>query len=138
MVPFFPFLLGGNGMTIQKVLSTVDELKPNSISEGQKLEWLNEIETTVYTEVILTHQGSDQYEKPHIDLNTDYNTELIAQEPYDRIYPEYVMCKIDFTEREWDGYNNTAAQFSQSYKEYKAWYNRNHLPKSSVKWKNFL
>ena len=125
-------------MTIQQVLSTVDELKPNSIDEGPKLEWLNEIELTIYMEVILTHQGSEDIKEPCIDRNSDYNTDLIAQAPYDRLYPEYVMCKVDFANREWDSYNNTAAQFSQSYAEYKAWYNRNHMPKGNVRIKNFM
>lgn len=124
-------------MTIQEIISEADKINPNTIDEGTKIGWLNTIETTIYKELVLPRQGSELVKEPKITLDADYNQELIAEAPYDRLYVEYLLCKIDFTNREWDSYNNTASQFQQSYKEFAAYYNKNHMHKRT-KMKNFL
>lgn len=135
---FRSFLLFvGGTMNIQQVMSTVDELKPNTIDEGIKLGWLQDVELTIYNEIILTHENSENYEKPEISLQTSYSTELIAEEPYARLYSEYLMSKIDFIQQEWTSYNNMSEQFNQSYKEYMAYYGRTHKHKQ-VRIKNYM
>lgn len=124
-------------MTIQEAISEADKLCPNLIEDGTKLGWLNTIETTIYRELVLPREGSELVEEPNINIDTDYCQELIAIAPYDRLYVEYLLSKIDFTNREWDSYNNTASQFNQSYKEFAAYYNRTHMHKGT-KLKNYL
>lgn len=124
-------------MTIQEILAEVDETNPNAIDEGLKLKWLNTIETTIYTELVLPRDGSELVDKPNITIDTDYSLELIAQAPYDRLYVEYLLSKIDYTNREWDSYNNIANQFNQSYQEFAAHYNKQHKHKQT-KLKNYL
>ncbi len=135
---FRSFLLFvGGTMNIQQVMSTVDELKPNTIDEGIKLGWLQDVELTIYKEIILTHENNETYKKPNISIDTPYSTELIAEEPYARLYSEYLMSKIDFIQQEWTAYNNMSEQFNQSYKEYMAYYGRNHKHKQ-VRIKNYM
>lgn len=124
-------------MTIQEVISEADKLNPNTIDEGQKIKWLNDIESTIYIEVVLPREGSELVEEPNISADCDYSHKLIASAPYDRLYVEYILSKIDFTNREFDSYNNTANQFNQSYKEFAAYYNRNHMHKGT-KLKNYM
>lgn len=124
-------------MTIQEVLSTVDCLKLNAIDEGQKLNWLNDIEAMIYTEIVLPRKDSENVTKVEINIECDYNDVLIAPEPYSKLYAEYVMSKIDFVNREWVSYNNQIDAFNQSYKEFSAYYARMH-PHKKVKLKNFM
>lgn len=120
-------------MTIQEVLTNVDEKKPNAIDDGIKLSWLNEIEETIYKEIILTHEDGEEKKYRTININSDYETELLAESPYSRLYEEYIMSKIDFQNAEWERYNNTVEQFNESYEEYAAYYNRNHMPKKRTR-----
>ena len=124
-------------MTIQEVITEVDELNPNVIDEGLKIKWLNDIENTIYLELVLPREGSEQIEKPNITIDSDYSHELIADTPYSRLYAEYILSKIDYTNREYDSYNNMVQQFNESYKEFAAYYNRNHMHKAT-KLKNYI
>lgn len=118
-------------MTIQEVITEVDELNPNVIDEGLKIKWLNDIENIIYIELVLPRQGSEHIEKPDITIASDYSHELIADIPYSRLYVEYILSKIDYTNREYDSYNNMVQQFNESYKEFVAYYNRNHMHKAT-------
>lgn len=124
-------------MTIQEVITEADERNPNAIAEGLKIKWLNDIENTIYVELVFPRSGSEQTEKPNITIDSDYSKELIADTPYSRLYVEYILSKIDFTNREYDSYNNMVQQFNQSYQEFAAYYNRNHMHKAT-KLKNYI
>lgn len=120
-------------MTIQKVMAEVESISPNAIDEGLKISWLNQMEETIYKEVICTHEGYEEIHLKQITMESDYEQELIAEDPYSKLYVFYLLSKIDFINHEWDSYNNTAEMFNQAYKEYKAYYNRNHMPVQKVK-----
>ena len=125
-------------MNIRKVLEEADELRPNVIDDGSKLAWLNDLENTIYHQLILPRMGHEEYEEPHIDSGTDYDHELIVKQPYERLYVDYIMSKIDWVNREWENYNNTAAQFKTTFDEYAAWYGRNHMYITTSRPKNYL
>lgn len=120
-------------MTIQEVMTEVESISPNAIDEGLKMAWLNSLEETIYKEVICTHEGHENVTLRKITMETDYERELIAEEPYARLYVLYLLTKINYANHEWSDYNNTAEMFNQAYKEYKAYYNRNHMPVQKVK-----
>lgn len=63
-------------MTIQEVITEADRLNPNVIDEGLKIKWLNDIENTIYNEIVLPREGSDRIEKPDITIDSDYSHEL--------------------------------------------------------------
>lgn len=120
-------------MTIQDVLAQVENLNPNAIDEGIKLSWLDEVEHTIYKEIILTHSGNENLVYEKIALDTDYEKELLAEEPYSKLYVFYLLSKIDFINHEWESYNNTSEMFNNAYKEYAAYYNKNNMPISKIR-----
>lgn len=124
-------------MNVQQVMSAVDEKKPNTVPEGVKLGWLNTVEQTIYVELVKLREDSEAVICPQIDMDS-YDTELIADGPYSRLYEEYLLCKIDFYNQEWESYNNSASQFQQSYNEYAAYYNSMHKYKRNCRMKNFM
>ena len=64
------------------------------------------------------------------------DTELMVPSPFDDIYQLYVGAMIDFHNREYDQYNNTAAMFEERLGQYEAWYIRNNPSCNRVNFKN--
>lgn len=111
-------------MTIAKVLAAADAVKPNAFSEEVKLQWVNEAEGMVQTDVLL--RAIDDvvtYEWP-----TDENTELLVKPPHDKLYLAYLIAMIDFTNGEYNKYANTVAMFNTHLSEYAAWFQRTYRP----------
>lgn len=111
-------------MTIREVLTQVDDLKPNSYTEEDKLVWLKEVENKIYQDIVCTHEDAVAM----TDFKDDSN-DLIAHSPYDNLYVSYLCAKIDFFNRETEGYNNQMIMFNTEYQGFANWYNRNHMPK---------
>ena len=107
-------------MTPNKVIEKVDRRKPNSYSEEDKLDWINELDGMVQRLVIQTDEV-EQYSYP-----TDLDRELLIPAPYDDVYGLFLEAKIDFYNREYSNYNNSAMMFESQFSEYKKDYIRKH------------
>lgn len=125
-------------MTISEAITECDELKPNQYSDTHKLRWLTDIEKTIMNEIILTHEreikegGEETGEFNGYDEDTDYETELIAPDPYSQLYVFYLMAMIDFYNGETTKYQNSYVMFNAKYQEFANYWNRTHktvLPK---------
>lgn len=127
MLPFS--FLRGRGMTIDEVLTEVDELKPNQYDDAMKVKWLSELDGKVFNELILTHVTDYEYDEFNGYTLGDMATELIAKEPYSDIYRNYVFAMIDYLNGETDRYINSLTMFNASMKDYRDWFNRTHTPK---------
>ncbi|MBQ7974353.1 MAG: hypothetical protein IJ300_01520 [Clostridia bacterium] len=110
-------------MTPNKAIEKVDRLKPNSYSEEDKLGWINELDGMVQRLVI---QADDikQYSFPG-----DMDKELLIPAPFDDCYTLFLEAKIDYYNREYANYNNSAMMFEAQYGEYKKAYIREHKAK---------
>lgn len=111
-------------MTIAKVLAAADAVKPNAFPEEVKLQWINEAEGMVQTDIML--RAVDDvvvYEWPK-----DENTELLVRPPHDKIYLAYLIAMIDFTNGEYNKYANTVQMFNTHLSEYAAWFQRTYRP----------
>ena len=97
----------------------------NSAPDEMKIRWLSELDGIIYNDVILTHEveanGFSEY--------TDTTQELIAKAPYDVLYVYWLMAQIDLKASELNKYNNSLALFNVALRDYKAWFNRNYMPK---------
>lgn len=117
-------------MTINKLMTLVDDLTPNQYSAEHKLRWLNELEQTVYLEILMTHGGDrPQTLAPYTPAD---NSVLLAPDPFSRIYPLYLAGRIHYHNGETDRYNDAAAAFQQAWDEYRNWYNRTHTPEAQA------
>lgn len=116
-------------MTVQQAIERVNMMRAgNSVSDDMKITWLNELDHTIYNDVILTHQSSAS---KFVDY-TDGTSELIAESPYDVMYVYWLMAQIDLAVTELNKYNNSLALFKETLRDYKAWYNRTHMPVSKA------
>ena len=107
-------------MTPNKAIEIVDRLKPNSYSEEDKLRWINELDGMAQRLVIQT-DNINQYSYPE-----DMNKELLIPAPFDDCYTLFLEAKIDYHNREYANYNNSAMMFEAQYSEYKKAYIRDN------------
>lgn len=117
-------------MTILEAISRVDDVKPNSYSQADKIAWLSRIDATIKNEIIDTHEGAENIAFNGYDLDTDTNTELLVPAPYDEVYIRYLEMQIDYANNEYGKYNNSMVMYNAAYAAYEKYYNRNHMPLS--------
>lgn len=117
-------------MTIQDAIDQVTRLWPSDYDANDMLRWLNRVENQIYDEIILTHEGGDEIERPAFDEDTDRDeTALLAPAPYDELYLYYLEYQIDYNNIETEKASNSMAMFAAAYQAFANWYNRTHRPK---------
>lgn len=115
-------------MTIAEAIQCIDNLKPNTYSEIDKIKWLSKLDGIVKKEIIDTHEGGDSVVFNGYDENTSTDTELIVKAPYDDIYTSWLETRIDYANGEYAKYNNSTTVFNTAYSAFASAYNREHMP----------
>jgi hypothetical protein len=115
-------------MTIMEALYRVDELKPNSYSQVEKIKWLSALDGMVKSEIIDTHEGEEDKVFNGYNEDTVLTTELLIPAPYDEIYIRWLETQMDYNNGEYGKYNNSVAMYNTAYSAYERHYNRTHMP----------
>lgn len=115
-------------MKINEAISIIDDLKPNTYSQSDKITWLSHVDATVKSLIIDTHEGADDVTFSGYDDSTDLNTELLVPEPFDELYLRWLEAQIDYYNGEYGKYNNAIVMYNAAYKAYQNEYNRTHMP----------
>lgn len=131
-------------MTPNKAIEVVDRLRPNSYSEEDKLRWINELDGMVkrlvfqwdekYIQELKTQRKNKEISEEEynelIDKTKSYSypedmdKELLIPAPFEEVYTLYLEAQIDYHNREYGNYNNSAMMFEMRYSEYKKDYIR--------------
>ena len=133
-------------MTPNKAIEIIDRLKPNIYTDEDKLRWINELDGMVKRLVFQWDKKyfkelKTQYEKNQI-TEEEYNEildkakpysypedmvrELLIPAPFDDSYTLFLEAKIDYYNREYGNYNNSAMMFEAQFSEYKKDYIRHN------------
>ena len=120
-------------MTLMDAIYRIDNLKPNSYSQEEKIKWLSALDGTIKAEIIDTHEGGEGVVFNGYNENTVLTTEMLVPHPYDDIYIRWLETQIDYANGEYGKYNNSITMYNKAYSAYENYYNRTHLPIS----KNF-
>lgn len=56
------------------------------------------------------------------------DVELLAEAPHFKLYPEYIMARIDYANGEYDKYQNTMQMFNAFWGEFSRWFARTYNP----------
>lgn len=115
-------------MTIMDAIYRIDELKPNSYSQSEKIKWLSTLDGLVKSEIIDTHEGGEDVVFSGYDENTDLSTVLLIPAPYDHIYIHWLEARIDYSNGEYGKYNNSLVAYNDAYSIFQKYYNRTHMP----------
>ena len=116
-------------MTIMDALYRIDEVKPNSYSQSEKIKWLSSLDGLVKSEVIDTHEGGEDVVFNGYHEDVDLQTVLLVPAPYDDIYLRWLETQIDYANGEYGKYNNSITMYNTAYSAFANHYNRTHMPK---------
>ena len=117
-------------MTIMEAISRIDEIKPNSFSQGEKVQWLSTLDGLIKSEIIDTHEGGEGIVFNGYTDETPITTELLVSAPHDLIYIRWLESQMDYAMGEYGRYANTATAYNDIYSLYEKHYNKTHMPKS--------
>jgi hypothetical protein len=139
-------------MTIEKAIDVADNLRPNTFTYIQKVEWLSKLDNQIYEEIFLmarknwTHEiikeeiDGEVIEKENpsrlvpvfefegYDEQTPEGTELLADTLYDNLYIDYLIAKYSYYSREMESYNVATTVFNAQYQQYANWYRQKYEP----------
>lgn len=115
-------------MKIIEAISKLDSLKHNTYTQSDKVSWLSRVDSMVKKHIIDTHEGADEVTFTGYDDSTDLQTELLVQEPFDELYLRWLEAQIDYSNGEYNKYNQSIQMFKADYDSYANYYNRNHMP----------
>jgi hypothetical protein len=124
-------------MTIMDAIYRIDELKPNSYSQPEKIKWLSSLDGIIKKEIKDTHEKcTDETCCKDIEFEgygeyQDLSTPLLVLAPYDDIYLRWLEAQIDYANGEYGKYNNSIAMYNAAYSAYANYYNRTHMPKGN-------
>lgn len=118
-------------MTIMDAIYRIDELKPNSYSQIEKIKWLSSLDGIIKKEIIDTHEGGEGIEFSEYGEYQDLGTSLLVPAPYDDIYLRWLEAQMDYANGEYGKYNNSVAMYNTAYSTYANHYNRTHMPKGN-------
>lgn len=116
-------------MTIMEALYRIDEIKPNSCSQSEKIKWLSSLDGVIKNEIIDTHEGGEDVVFDGYNEDSDLSIVLLVPAPYDDIYLKWLEARIDYTNGELNKYNNSSVAYNDAYDLYQRYYNRTHMPK---------
>lgn len=120
-------------MTITEAITQVDTLKPNAYSTTDKISWLSRLDGMVKRLIIDTHEGGEDVIFSGYDSDTDMETELLVAAPFDDIYLRWLEAQIDYSNAEFNKYNNSILMFNSAFDVFSNYYNRNHMPATGNK-----
>ena len=115
-------------MTVNEAITALDTLRHNNIPREVKIAWLSRLDGIIWREVISCHDGTDSAQFSGYDPESDGSEMLLAEEPYDEVYIEYLKMKVDAENAEISKYNNDAYLFNSALSSFKNYYNREHMP----------
>ena len=116
-------------MKIIEAINRIDSLKHNTYSNNEKVAWLSRLDSMVKRLIIDTHEDGEGITFTGYDDTTDPETELLVPAPFDEMYLRWLEAQIDYTNGEYDKYNNSILMYQTAYDGYANYYNRNHMPK---------
>ena len=101
-------------MTLAKIISMVDEMKPNQYDSETKTAWMSEVEGMVVEEILNRAEGNE-IEFEGYDYDLDAEKTLLVPDRYADLYRNYLYAKVDYANAEYERYNNSVTMFEASY-----------------------
>lgn len=115
-------------MTILDAIHQIDTLKPNTYTQEQKIRWLSTLDGVVKNEMIDTHEGGENITFEPYTVDTA-SKELLIPAPYDEVYIRWLEAQIDYTNGEYNKYQNSMTMYNAAFSSFVRYYNRTHTPK---------
>lgn len=115
-------------MTLFETIAQADALRPNTIGDEQKAQWIEDLEVQfAETQQIQPRPASFPDDK-----------ELLMPRPVDQVYVYWLAAKIDWAQLDTEQYAIDQVMFDQAYKDAIAWWRRHNVPivtATGARWK---
>lgn len=98
-------------MTVEKLLATVDAVKPNEVCDDVKIRWIGDIEGRVLCEI--HKQPPESVRLPESDT-----AELTVPDAYARVYVLYLAAMLEFTAGNYGAYSELSAEAEAAFTLY--------------------
>lgn len=116
-------------MTVNEVITKVNKLKDNSMDETLIKGFIEDVDKRIFNEVVKTHHDPITTQTFDERYPLQNNSVILAPDEYAQFYEHYAIAQIDFFNGEYDRYNNNMFRYNTALRDYKAFYNRTHMPK---------
>lgn len=113
-------------MTIREAIDRAAALRPDTLSEEVKRQWLAQLDGVLRRQVLALHEGGAG--AAGADTCAQDDTALLAGEPYSVLYLYWLMAQADLTEGELLRYGNDMQLYNAALAEYAAAYKRENRP----------
>lgn len=117
-------------MTIIEAINRIDSFKPNNFTQEDKIGWLSTLDKIIKTEIIDTHEGSENIAFDGYDVDSPLGTVMLVPPPYDDIYLRWLEAQIDYINGETQRYENSMIAYNTAFSTFQRYYNRTHMPKT--------
>lgn len=117
-------------MTIREAINTADSGITNGIEFQNKLRWLSDLDGKVFS-MMRGYEDGPKGEFDGYDNETNTDTQMLIEAPYDDIYIMYLQMKIFLCLAEYTRYNNAALLYNEAWQQYANHYNRSHMHKET-------
>lgn len=115
-------------MTIAEAIDLTDKLTPNAYEETDKVRWLLEMDRLIYNDLVATHEGAENIDRPEYTA-ADIAATLLVPEPYaEDIYVNFLQAKIAQQNGEDAKYNKAVLFYNDGYTRFAKAYNAAHMP----------
>ncbi|MBQ7968467.1 MAG: hypothetical protein IJ292_01410 [Clostridia bacterium] len=123
-------------MTLKEAVTKFDSICRNTLPEGLKVDWISLLDSTIYNEIILTHENYEKVSFSPYTANTPDDTVLLVPDPYSELYLKYLTMKKDLHLADISRYNNSLLLFSTAYTDFENFYNSKNMPIKKVDYFN--
>ena len=114
-------------MTIMGAINHLNTVKPNGLTQTEKIKWLSTLDGIVKAEIIDTHEGGESVTFEGY-TESSLMQELLVPHPYDDMYIKWLEAQIDYANGEYGKYNNSITLYNTAFDAYAKYYNRTHKP----------
>jgi hypothetical protein len=116
-------------MTIIEAITRIKVLKPDTFLQQDIIRWLSVLDGIIKKEIIDTHEGGEDVIFNGYNEQSDLTQEMLVPAPYDDIYLRWLEAQMDYTNGEYNKYNNSMVVYNESYTNFARFYNSTHMPK---------
>ena len=103
-------------MTIHQALTGLDSAKFTTVSREEKIGWLSALDA--YAAEFLKDLTGSAPAFSGYDANTDLQTKLLIEAPYDEIYRYWLEARVDYQNSEYDRFNNANAMYEAAWSRF--------------------
>lgn len=118
-------------MTYENAIASADLMRPNAVTEEQKITWLNELEMRFQE---AQDANAPAGTVPAATVRRTSGTMKIPA-PFDRVYVHWLCAMLDQALCETDQYANDMQLFNSAWQDARAWWRRHNRPCRSHEWK---